>query len=132
MPCNMANPSTTEILCSNCHCHPIADRVICGFEDWCSVCDTSLHAAGEEQKMESKSPTVELQPLIVDPVVMSSFRASKRSAEPCFECCVLTVNVVRRADGIQTVCERCVERLNDERLMDLEAIMSSTRRVQPS
>ena len=52
MPCNMANPSTTEILCSNCHCHPIADRVICGFEDWCSVCDTSLHAAGEEQKME--------------------------------------------------------------------------------
>ena len=59
----------------------------------------------------AKRPSHELQPLsedIVVPPAMSSFRADKRSAEPCFECCVLTVNDARCASGIQPVCERCV------------------------
>lgn len=32
------------VLCSNCQCRPVADVVLCGFSDWCAVCDASLHA----------------------------------------------------------------------------------------
>lgn len=33
--------------CRNCKCRPVADVVLCGFSDWCAVCDASLHAHHE-------------------------------------------------------------------------------------
>ena len=55
----MAAPSASEALqpmCSNCHCHPIAaSKGLCGFDDWCTCCDASLHAAQFAQAAPSAS-----------------------------------------------------------------------------
>jgi hypothetical protein len=110
--CDMDKPTTSVIMSSNCKCHPIADNQHSGSADWSSGCDTLLHAAGEDGQAGRAMKEQQIQESAAADYAMSSFRADKRSAEPCCECGVLTVNVVRSASGIQSVCERCVS-IND-------------------
>lgn len=35
---------SVALMCSNCQCRPIADAVLCGWDDWCAKCDAMLHA----------------------------------------------------------------------------------------
>lgn len=43
----MTEQEPAAVICSNCKCRPVADVVLCGFSDWCAVCDASLHAHHE-------------------------------------------------------------------------------------
>ena len=45
-PSSASLQSSQLAMCSNCHCRPAAAaKGLCGFSDWCSSCDVSLHAS---------------------------------------------------------------------------------------
>ena len=37
-------------MCSNCQTNPVAEKQLCGFTDWCEICDTTLWSVADNDQ----------------------------------------------------------------------------------
>lgn len=44
-------------MCSNCHTNPVAEKQLCGFTDWCEVCDSTLWSVADNDQNKQEAFT---------------------------------------------------------------------------
>ena len=45
-----SDSDTKGVMCSNCDKNPVAEKQLCGFTDWCVICDTTLWSMRDHDK----------------------------------------------------------------------------------
>ena len=46
--------------CSNCHIYPVAEKQLCGFTDWCEICDSTLWSAADNDQNTQKDDMTDI------------------------------------------------------------------------
>ena len=47
--------------CSNCHIYPVAEKQLCGFTDWCEVCDSTLWSVADNDQNKQENTITDIQ-----------------------------------------------------------------------
>lgn len=47
--------------CSNCHIYPVAEKQLCGFTDWCEICDSTLWSTADNDQNKHTDTLTDIQ-----------------------------------------------------------------------